>query len=341
MNKMVKGHRFGPRLVVDNGTRPEPLSRAPQDRSCDLADLFLSAGRRARGLDEGIDLLRDWLPGFVRVIASTLNEAAVMSDLGMYQKPMLAGEVLTFDNSGIALRLLPDGIETLVAVEGDEAQREAPSLQVFDDLGRAAHKCYIASLSDELAFDVLMYGTREKDLAAYLPEAFGGQREGALTLQRRAPEQAFSASGITSNLDACLLDQGRGRHDRLEILDRDQAWQVDRQVIPHMLRYLCEMRQPVTVGVPSAACLQLISGRLDGVTRHGGLIELASGSCRIFADPALIETFWIVRSRDSLSLEAYSRSGACVLVLAQDRAADSPFNLSWMQILRSLPVLRR
>ncbi|WP_199823739.1 ChuX/HutX family heme-like substrate-binding protein [Labrenzia sp. OB1] len=334
MNKIVRGNEFGPKLVVSNktGSRGSAAGRS----HCELADLYLSAGRRARGLDEGVDLLKDWLPGFERAIASTANDCAVMSEIGVYQMPMIFGEELKFDNSGIATRLLPAGIETLVAVEADVSRKEAPSLQIFDLEGRTVHKCHIASLSDQLAFDVLMYGTREKELANSLPGPFFSFLSETLKPAGQLPAQDFSQLGVSENLDACLLNQGKSRYERLKKMGRSEAWTIDRQVVPHVLRYFSELRQPLTVCVPSTTCMQLKSGRLDDVIRHGDLIELTAESNRTFFDPAAIGEFWIVRSRHSLSLECYSKSGTCVLVFVQDRPAESLFNQSWMEILKSL-----
>ncbi|MBN9671739.1 ChuX/HutX family heme-like substrate-binding protein [Roseibium aggregatum] len=323
------------KLVVDNA--PGARGCVTDPRHSDLTRLLMSADRGTRGLDNGVELLRDWLPSFSRTVATTSNDCAIMSEIGAYQKPMVIGEELTFDNSGIAIRLCPEGIETVAAVEADRNSREAPSLQLFEAGGRAVHKCHIASLSDQLAFDVLMYGASEKEITAGLAGAMSGFLSRTRTPSGKLPEQRFCQLGVSENLDTCLLDEGTDRRDRLGRLDSAEAWTIDRQVVPHALRYFCEMRMPLTVGVPARACMQLKPGRLDSVLRHGDLVELTGEANRTFFDPAAIDDYWVVRSGKSLSLEFYSKSGSCVLVFVQDRVEESRFNTAWMEILASLP----
>ncbi|WP_153769979.1 ChuX/HutX family heme-like substrate-binding protein [Labrenzia sp. CE80] len=335
MNKIFKGTDVGTRLVVDNTSASRKQSAG--STHCEIADLYLSAGNRARGLSGGVDLLRNWLPSFERVIASTANACAVMADIGIYQVPMCVGEDLTFDNTGIATRLLTTSIETLVAVEADVSSKEPPSLQAFDAAGRAVHKCHIASLSDQLAFDVLMYGAREKDLAMSLPGPFFGFVSEALKPAGKLPAQSFCEQDVKDTLDNCLRYEGKSRHDRLKKMDRSEAWTIDRQVIPHVLRYFCELRMPMMIGVPSSACMQLKSGRLDDFRQHGDLLELDAEACRVYLDPAAISEYWVVRNRNGLSLECYSKSGACVLVFAHNRLPESRFNQTWTEVMQSLP----
>lgn len=342
MNKIVQDGSTGPKLAISN---PEAAStarraRVPDLSECDLAKLILSSSHRARGLDEGVDLLRDWLPGFEKIISTTANGCTVMSEIGIYQKPMLTGEKLQFDNSGIAIRLLPAAIEALVALDADPANRLPPCLQIFDAMGSTVHTSYIASISDQLTFDVLMYGTKERNLAQCLPSPVLSFLSEALKPVGGLPEASFNTLGLAANLDACLLNGGTARYKRLKSLPRTEAWQVDRQVVPHLLRYLSNLRQPLLLGVPNSTCLQLKAGRLDSVTLLGDLIEITAGACRTYFDPAGVAEFWIVRSQESVSLEAYTKTGTCALLLAQDRAPDSRFNKSWIEILESLPTRR-
>jgi putative hemin transport protein len=335
VTKTVQDSQKGPRLAFVNSSAG--TTRVNSKKGNDLADLVISASHRARALDEPVDLLFDWLPGFEKVIASTANGCAVMSEVGVYQRPMLVGDDLTFDNEGVAIRLQPAAVDTMVALDADKLNRVPPSLQLFDASGAATHTCYIASISDQLAFDVLMYGTRERELTQCLPSPVLSFLTEALCPVGSLPTQRFSDLDTSANLDACLLNGGVSRHDRLKSLAEDNAWKIDRQVILHLLRYLSDIRHPFALGVSNSSCLQLKRGRLDGLTRRGDLIELTMGACRTFFDPAAIGEFWVVGSRHSLSLECYTKMGTCALSFIQDRAADSQFNQSWMEILSSLP----
>ncbi|MEM9631847.1 MAG: ChuX/HutX family heme-like substrate-binding protein [Pseudomonadota bacterium] len=335
MSKTVQDSQTGPRLAFSNSGAG--TARMNSRRGNDLADLVISSSHRARALDEPVDLLFDWLPGFEKVIASTANGCAVMSEVGIYQKPMSVGDDLTFDNEGIAIRLLPAAVETMVAMEADKPNRVPPTLQLFDASGATTHTCYIASISDQLAFDVLMYGTRERELTQCLPSPVLSFLTEALCPVGSLPSKSFSDLDTSANLDACLLNGGISRRERLKTLAEDQAWQIDRQVILHWLRYLSDVRHPLALGVSNSTCLQLKRGRIDSITRHGELIELIVGGCRTFFDPAAISEYWVVGSKHSLSLECYTKMGTCALTFTQDRAADSQFNRSWMEILTSLP----
>ncbi|MES0879516.1 hypothetical protein [Roseibium sp. SCP14] len=335
MSKTVQDNQAGPRLIVSNPALGSGHSYSR--RRNDLTNLVVSSSHRARALDEPVDLLFSWLPGFEKVIASTANGCAVMSEIGIYQKPMSVGDDLSFDNEGIAIRLLPAAVETLVALDADKTNHVPPTLQMFDASGTTTHTCYIASISDQLAFDVLMYGTRERELTQCLPNPVLSFLSEALCPAGSLPSQSFQDLGTCANLDACLLNGGVSRRQRLVTLPEDEAWQIDRQVVLHLLRYLSDIRQPFSLGVSNTSCLQLKRGRLDSITQRGELIELTCGACRTFFDPAAISEYWVVRSRQSLSLECYTKLGTCALTFVQDRAADSCFNRSWMEILTSLP----
>ena len=340
MNKPIQDNQLWPRLVVDNADR-KPARQRKEKRN-ELQELFLTAPHRLRALDEGISFLQAWLPGFERVIASTSNDCAVTSEYCIYQVPMVCGIELVFDNEGISVRFLPSAVENLVAVDAHPARKIPPTISVFDADGATAHKCLIASLSDQLAFEVLMYGTKEKDMGSCFQKQkrqifFGLSNQGAQTMTTRA----FDDMGLSDNLDCCMIDGGSARLERLHQLDAGKAWTIDRQVIPHFLRYVSELRQPMLLAVLNKACLQMKAGRLDGIAQHDSVFELTLGANRTYFDPAQIAEFWIVRSGSSLSLECYSASGACALVLAQHRAPESRFNASWTEILNSLPRLHK
>ncbi|MEL7524847.1 MAG: hypothetical protein AAFN16_03685 [Pseudomonadota bacterium] len=340
MNKPVQDNQLWPRLVVNN-EEPGTTPKREENRS-DLQELFLTAPHRMRALDEGVAFLQAWLPGFERVIATTTNDCAVTSEIGIYQKPMVIGDELVFDNEGIAVRFLPSAFENLVAVDEYPARKIPPAISVFDASGATAHKCLIASLSDQLAFEVLMYGTKEKDIRSCLQ----GQRHRqflnlARSGSRALPRSGFDDLDLSDNLDCCMIEGGRSRVKRLRNLDATKAWTIDRQVVPHFLKYISELRQPFLIGVLNQACLQMKAGRLDKLVQYDSVLELTLGANRTYFDPAAIDEFWIVQSRSSLSLEFYNTSGACVLVLAQHRACDTQFNASWIEILKSLPRLQK
>lgn len=341
MNKIVRDRTLWPRLVVDNTADAEKSNTSGQKAQAptsELAQLLEETDSRTRFLQGDLTFFREWLPSFEKVISVTANDSAVMSEIGLYQAPMELGEPLEFDNIGIALRLLPEDLQQTVAVEANPAVRVSPSIQVFDAQGKAAHKCFLASQSDDLAFDILMHGPVEgAPMQQGRPVDVSEPEKGEAPTSPITPD----ALSVVENLDACVPQGGIRRHAQLPDLHEDLAWQVDRQVVPHFLAYIYQLRLPLMIAVPSTACLQLKAGRLDAVIQHDVFMELSIGANRTYFDPADISEYWVVKSSESLSLECYSKAGECVVVFTQHLLRNPRFNESWMKILESLPKTRR
>lgn len=119
---------------------------------------------------------------------------------------------------------------------------------------------------------------------------------------------------------------------------------VDRQVIPHFLVYLAELRLPVTLASGTGHFTHSDQGAIDDVSENGDLLYVRSGDTTLSFDMTKIDG-WRTRNiglspQPELILEAsHANHGAAFYLAATHRACGHPRE-AWRRILTSLPASR-
>jgi len=305
----------------------------------DLECLARTSNQTLRCLEERVAVVRDWLPQFDRVVATTANASAVMTEIGVYADVSFCGAPLVAPPDRISLRLAPSAVRMALALDAHHGDRLPPSLQLFDRHGAVLHKTFMTSIADELALESLKYATRSYRLDWPTIRALEPAQDDAAPVEIGAIRRDWSRQDFSVAIDRMIEWRGGRRRRALPFIGADQAWRIDRQVAPHFLNRLVRWKTPFTRMVASANCCQLQHGALDDVSQRGDLFLMTSGRCTLSFDPADIADYWVTVHEGGLAIEAYDRDGLCAFALTQASAPQTGCAPAWQDVVRSLPRL--
>ncbi|WP_319380653.1 ChuX/HutX family heme-like substrate-binding protein [Thiomicrorhabdus sp.] len=275
------------------------------------------------------------------VMVLSRNDTAVMEHYGIYANPKLRhGSVMILNNPDIDLRLRLGQFKWAFAVN----ENSRLSLQFFNHGGRAIHKVYLTSKSDEQAYHALVarFATEccmpepeaEQPLVPVVQKALSATERQRLTDEWNALQDAhqvnglFKAHGVTRPQAYRLLDHG--------------TEPLAQSSVKALLEAISEQKIPVLIFVPNGAVTQIHNGRLHKLLETGPWFNVLDKRFNFHLHLQGVKQAWIVEKPTdqgaTRSVEWFDEADqpVAMLYLHSDSRSDSDMLAAWNRVLDNL-----
>lgn len=285
-------------------------------------------GTRLRGR---IERIASDLQHLGEMVAVTANTAAVMTRIGQYACPQMAGGPICLDPDATCVRLHAPAVGTALAVERMPLQKLPYSLQFYCAEGAVLHKSFLTDCRDDLDFARLTHGWESEHPSAHPPPA-------PANVPLAEPGDDF-----TIQTDSIFGDNGLSRRCGLPDWGEDWAWQVSPEQVFKILTLACDVRMPLTQMVGNSGVVQLHHGSVEKIRHTESLVMITAGCCTVSVEPQEIEEAWVTRyEHDGMSahmLELYDWRFHCIARFAALGLDNPGLGGYWEQMVKSVPRL--
>lgn len=341
---------------------PEAIRQArvdnPKIRERDLAQQlaiseadFVAAycGITAIRISARIETFLKEIEALGEVMALTRNESAVHEKIGIYDKPIAGKHVTMMLGEQIDMRLFPGAWTHGFAVEKQDGDAIRRSLQFFDAAGEAIHKIHLRPASSLEAYNTLVAKLRLDDQSQSVELTPLPKPE-----EKKHEIEELNTSGLrdrwTKMKDVheffeILRSLEMTRHQAVQIIGQDFAWQLDAAALTTMLNQSAQDQIPIMCFVGNRGCIQIHSGPVQNVTPMGPWINILDETFHMHLRTDHIAEVWAVRkpTKDGhvTSLEAYGAEGEMIIQFFGKRHEGSGEREDWRHLVESLPRLMR
>ncbi|MCO4319316.1 hemin-degrading factor [Phyllobacterium sp. 21LDTY02-6] len=289
------------------------------------------------------------LEGLGEVMALTRNESAVHEKIGVYDKPIAGKAAVLLLGEQIDLRIFHKQWVHGFAVEKTDGETIRRSLQFFDAAGEAVHKIHLRPASNLEAYEALVAKLRladqsqEVELQA-LPKTEVKTREIAesdvenLRARWNQMKDVHEFVGILRALELT-------RHQAIQAIGEDYAWQLDTGSATTMLEQVAEAKVPIMCFIGNRGCIQIHGGPIENIKLMGPWANILDETFHMHLRTDHIAEVWAVRrpTKDGplTSVEAYDADGEMIIQFFGKRVEGNAEREDWRNIAEQLPRLMR
>jgi putative hemin transport protein len=284
------------------------------------------------------------LPAVGGVMALTRNEHCVHEKHGVFDNISIGpghGIVLNHD---IDLRLFMNHWHYGFVVREEVASGVRTSLQFFDIDGKAIHKIYVTSQSNEANFDMLVERFRDPEQSpeieiAPLPARAQDRPDAEIDVANfhthwRALQDTHDFFGLLQNF-------GISRSQAMRLAEHEFACRIEPVALRQMLETASETETPIMCFVGNAGCIQIHTGPVKTLKAVGPWYNVLDPGFNLHLREDAIAQAWVVRkpTRDGIvtSLELFDEDGFCFAQFFGERKPGKAELDQWREIVADLP----
>ena len=286
------------------------------------------------------------LPELGRVMVLTRNESCVHERKGCFDHIEIGKDMAVVLNVEIDLRIFLKHFAFGFAVE-DQAPGRMPSLQFFDQDGRAVHSVYLTEQSRRDAWQGL------------IARFAAGDQSPDLALTPADDPLPFRHDDARIDVDALRADWKRmydphaffallRRHEvtptqAFRLVGPDLARRVGHDALTHVLDKAVDSSLPIMVFVGSPGVVQIHTGPVHNIKQIGPWFNILDPDFNLHLRSDHIAESWIVKKPSPMgelhSLELYDAQGAKIAQLYGQREPDKSERGAWRELVDGLPSL--
>ena len=283
------------------------------------------------------------------VMALTRNESAVHEKVGVYDRVHTSGRGAIVLGEDIDLRIFHKSWVHGFAVEKNDGERVARSLQFFDPSGEAVHKIHLRPASNITADDALVDSLRHEDQSQTIeveaPEANTASGEPLTSEDVKKLREKWSAMSDVHQFAGILRSFNITRHAAVLSIDEDFAWQLDYSALQAMFNHAVEDELPIMCFVGSPGCVQIHTGPVQQIKVMGPWLNVLDPGFHLHLRLDHIDELWAVRkpNRDGhvTSLEGYDQNKKLIIQFFGKRREGEDEREDWRFLMENLPRLPR
>lgn len=288
------------------------------------------------------------IAGLGEVMALTRNEYAVHEVTDHYRIAEINADYAEVRGDSLQLRLNFKHWYIAFAVEEATPHGARHSLQFFDVYGEAAHKIYLTQQSCPAAYPALIENFRSPDQSDvqsvlahfHLAQTHDSAKASAdvrnYWLQPKALRNCFELS-----IDAAYCRVYTSRYQALSLLSSDYSRRVANGVWRNFLYTLAYMHLRISIRVVNPGATQCHDDIIQKLMQTSPWINILNDTFNLHLQEQAIADSWVVKQPTAdgtvTSLEAYDAQGGVVLILYSLNADSECDNLSWRDLMQSLP----
>lgn len=226
------------------------------------------------------------------VLSVTSNTTAVLTSMGRPGAPQIAGDPLRSETGRPCLRLHPQSLGSVLAVERIPSCRKPYSLHVFDRDGAAVYEAYLTSFDDALAYGPDI--SEETGGLEGTAEA-GAPWPGSMGWMPRTVTAAPANIDAGYHFDSVLGDNGIGRRASLPSWGAGVAWQIPPARLVDFFAFMCDIRMPAGIAVGNAGLVHYHQGALDALKASPRMLRISSKHSNVTISLPDVEEVWVSR----------------------------------------------
>lgn len=300
-------------------------------------------GIRNVRIDIDMDKIFTRLADVGEVLALTRNETAVHEKVGVYDNYHSGKHASMMLGETIDTRMFPEHFVYgfLVQKETDEGIKQ--SLQFFDAQGDAVHKIHTRPATYITTWDNLVKDLTHEDQTQELNCHAKVAVEYATDPSILAEElkSKWEKMTDTHQFMGIIRKLNLSRHQAVNAIGDDFAWQVDRSSIESMMSRSVDTQVPIMCFVGSQGCIQIHSGPIQNIKTMGHWLNVMDEGFHLHLRTDQIEDVWVVRKPTDkghvTSIEAYDASGELVIQFFGKRVEGHDEREIWRSIVEDLP----
>lgn len=275
------------------------------------------------------------------VVGTTTNPAATMRCTGTYGTASLTGEQIELEPGTIGIRFSPATVDALVAkpADGDNPG----SLLLFNRSGEKVHEITAVSDTDETLLTAIAEGFPACPFPYQYAQRLVGKTTGQVQQQRWRDDVQLSSfwsrADQADHLDDILHDGGLARCTSFRRAGKTRASHVDVAHAVGLLSQLVELRLAVTVILTTEGAAQLVSGRIESVVEHNGVLTLRIGAAELRCERDKVAEAWLTRTNPhtgNSAVEFYDRTGRALFHITQLGPEHPDLYDRWYALTESL-----
>lgn len=276
-----------------------------------------------------------------RVRARSESRYASLESVGEYAMPDIGEHTGIVIGDNIDLRIFPSGWTYAYGVT-DEAGG-APSVQIFDGNGAAAHKVLLRPESDVAAYERLVADLAmpsDAPLVTLAPISARAEKRDA-DVDSDAYRHAFAAMGDTHDFFMLLRRFGLAREQGLRLAEPEFARPLAR--LAHRQLFACATAGdiPLMLFVANEGIVQISSGLVPASTGTAGTYGMRDAHFDLQLDEDGVARAWAVRKPTVngivTSLELYDAAGTLIVQAFGERHEGSGERPDWARAIAELP----
>jgi putative hemin transport protein len=277
-------------------------------------------------------------------MALTRNEHAVSEVRGRYGGIQLGAHAGQVVGTHIDLRVFLDHWRNLFAIDEPHPQREGErrrSLQVFDRTGTAVHKVYLEPDGDAAVWDAIVATRTVRTPLSIRPQPDRRNERPDASIERDVLLADWDAMTDTHEFFHLLAKHGATRTQALRLAGEARARPVRDSSLEQLLHDAAETGYPIMIFVGNPGCLQVFSGAVHRIVRHGPWLNVMDLTFNLHLRSDRIASSWVVskptQSGVVSSLELFDRHGDTIAMVFRKRDdRERPEDPQWRAVLDRL-----
>lgn len=290
------------------------------------------------------------LPSLGRVLAITRNQGVVNEFKGIYPEPKL-GEAgpqaagIFLDIGGLDLRIFMGAWHWACAIEDETPKGKRLSLQFFDKHGSAVHKVFSLEETNLTAWQALLDEQAIAAEDAVLPKFVKADPE--IHTEPASPIQVAEEWRQMKDVHQffSLIRRHRiTRFSAVKAMPEDLCRPVGLDTFQQLVDATAEQGLEVMFFVGSRGCVQIYTGKTQGIKPMRGWLNIFEENFTLHANPETFAYAYVTRKPQSggwvSSLEVFDKQGSLLIQMYARREENGPEQAAWTELLTNLPSLK-
>lgn len=301
-------------------------------------------GKDVTRITVDMDRIFNGLVAVGEVMSLTRNESAVHEKIGVFDNFYSGKHASMMLGSQIDTRMFPRHYAHAFMVEKSAAKKDVKrSLQFFDSTGTAVQKIHLRPNSNLKAWHQLLDPMISQDQSQHvncdpLPVVDFCEEPQSVAEDLRKHWEAMTD---THQLVFIIRNLKLSRHQAVQVIGDDLAWQVDNSSVEAMMRHAANEKMPIMCFVGSRGCIQIHSGTIKNIHPMGTWLNVMDPTFHLHLRADQIAQSWIVRKPADrghvTSMECYDSQGNLIIQFSGKRVEGTNENPNWRFIVENLP----